>query len=118
MASFDMYRWFSDVMNRVHGFLGYLERIHIQDWVEIEGQKMPTFQVIHHIGHQALYYTCRCMRRVHQFPKLLLSSPVGRNCRVRGRKALSGKSVCSTSGHDNSCIINLGERTIDANMQP
>ncbi len=26
MASFEMYLWFSEVMNRVHGFLGYLEQ--------------------------------------------------------------------------------------------
>ena len=93
MASFDMYRWFSDVMNRVQSFLGYLEENRVGSRAWIEDQAMLTFLLLRRIEDQALYYTCRCMRRVRRFPKLWLSSLVGRNCRGHEKKAPCGKSI-------------------------
>ena len=79
---------------------------------------MLTFQVDRRIVYQALYYTYRCMRRVHQFPELQLSSPVGRNCHGREKKVPSGKSEQKIMRDENLLGSKVKKRTIDANMQP
>lgn len=70
MASFEIYRWFSEVMNRVHGFLGYLacasdnkHNIHMRAGTN-------TFQEVRRIVDQVVCDTCQCKHTTRQFLKL------------------------------------------------
>lgn len=119
MASLEMYRWFSEVMNLDHGFRGYLEEARriwhfsangndiasqsvIPFWRQT--RSVLTFPRYHHTEGPTRCRISPNKHKVHQFRALCKSWLADRSCHDHGRKVPYGRSYLRTCIPKTTCL--------------